>query len=371
MTLVELVAGIAVMSILAGAMMSAMIIASHAMPERNAVHDHAVSAMDAVDRLAEELTYATAITSLSGREIIFTVADRGDDPVGAETIRYAWSGSPGAPLVRQYNGGTSQTLVDRAAAFSITPTPTVKPVSAAPRVVMVVADEAILGSHDQARLNLLQSWGFDVQLMSDDRAATDLSAAVPYTDVVYFTSDIGNVFNWTIPDVRVGAVIECCSVSVSYGISLNCSTVPYAFMTVVDNQHEILAPFSAGANLSLTTSSQALAKAITPATDAKVLGRLTSVADVLVALEIDKEPITGGRAKARRVRLPWGTIYSSIFPFAQTTEDARTILRRSLVWASATPAIARARIALQPDDLGASAIETEVVLLNQPGDPRP
>jgi hypothetical protein len=41
------------------------------------------------------------------------VADRSSPPDGrSETIRYNWSGTPGAPLTRQYNGGAVIDMID-------------------------------------------------------------------------------------------------------------------------------------------------------------------------------------------------------------------------------------------------------------------
>jgi hypothetical protein len=47
------------------------------------------------------------------------VPDRTGDG-NPETIRYAWSGTVGAPLTRQYNGGTAATIIDSVQALSFT-----------------------------------------------------------------------------------------------------------------------------------------------------------------------------------------------------------------------------------------------------------
>jgi hypothetical protein len=65
----------------------------------------------AADLLAADLFHATSITAATATELAFAVADRTGD--GApETIRYAWSGTPGDPLVRQVNGGTAATVAN-------------------------------------------------------------------------------------------------------------------------------------------------------------------------------------------------------------------------------------------------------------------
>ena len=57
-----------------------------------------------------ELNYALSFTERPVNVVEFTVADRDGDE-SPEFIRYAWSGTPGDPLTRQYNGGTIAELV--------------------------------------------------------------------------------------------------------------------------------------------------------------------------------------------------------------------------------------------------------------------
>ena len=57
------------------------------------------------EELALELRYARSFVQRSANEVEFTVADRNND-ASEETICYCWSGTPGDPLTRQYNGGT-------------------------------------------------------------------------------------------------------------------------------------------------------------------------------------------------------------------------------------------------------------------------
>ena len=54
--------------------------------------------------LLAELEFARSFTETTPTAITMIVPDRDGDTI-AETIRYAWSGTPGDPLTRQYNGG--------------------------------------------------------------------------------------------------------------------------------------------------------------------------------------------------------------------------------------------------------------------------
>jgi type II secretory pathway pseudopilin PulG len=371
MTLIELTAGVVVMSVLSAALMSSMLIASHALPEQKPAEERAVAATEALERIASDLTFATEITTLTNREIIFTVADRGEGAAGPETVRYVWNGTPGGALLRVQNAGAADILVDRVTSFVITARPAMRPITGSPRVLLVVANETTMTANDTARKALLTGWGHSVQLMSDDRVSTDLSAAVPSADVVYLSGDIANLVALGMPDPRIGVVIENCSANTLLGVSTICATENGAPMVVYDNQTEILSPFALGASVQLTTASQSLANATGLGSGVQVLGRTSTGANLLMVLELGGQLATGVSAKARRVRLPWGRDDGTSFPFPQLTSNSQTILRRSLAWSSATPVVAGLNLSVQPDDPGAAVVETEVSVLNQPRDPRP
>jgi type II secretory pathway pseudopilin PulG len=104
-TLVEVLLGLVVAAMLMGAISSVMILATQAMPDRNRPMDSALEAYRVVEQAASELYAAVTFVSHSAKVVEFTVADRDIDG-DTETIRYAWSGTAGDPLTRQYNGGT-------------------------------------------------------------------------------------------------------------------------------------------------------------------------------------------------------------------------------------------------------------------------
>ncbi len=103
-TLVELVVSTAIMAVLAGGMVSAILVATRAVPDGTHPSSAIVKATQAVDRIAGELMYAESVMQQSVTAVDFTVADRDADDA-PERIRYAWSGTPGDPMTRQYNDG--------------------------------------------------------------------------------------------------------------------------------------------------------------------------------------------------------------------------------------------------------------------------
>lgn len=111
-TLAELVLSMAIMSILMTGLASAILIASHALPDEGSVGSTVVESAGVADQIVEELRAAIWIREHTATAVSFTVPDRDGDAV-PERIRYAWSGTPGDPLTRQYNGGSVvQVLAD-------------------------------------------------------------------------------------------------------------------------------------------------------------------------------------------------------------------------------------------------------------------
>lgn len=116
-TLVEMMVSLAIMSIVVGALGSVIVIATKAIPQGRG-NDASLAVGLGLDGLAGELRYATAVTALTPTAVTFTVADRNGD-ASQETIRYEWSGTAGAPLLRTYNGGTPIQVVPGVSKFDL------------------------------------------------------------------------------------------------------------------------------------------------------------------------------------------------------------------------------------------------------------
>jgi type II secretory pathway pseudopilin PulG len=104
-TLTELVLSMGLMTILLGGISSTILLASHALPSEQNASAAVNRGYQAADQIAGELYCARSFTEKASTAVEFTVADRSGDAT-PETIRYAWSGTAGDPLTRQYNGGT-------------------------------------------------------------------------------------------------------------------------------------------------------------------------------------------------------------------------------------------------------------------------
>jgi len=119
LTLIEVVVAVAMFTIIALALESALMLATKAIPDARSANTSFLAAAKVHDQIASELFYAQTVTELGANAITFTVADRDND--GApETIRYAWTGVAGDPLVRTYNGGSKINVLDDVREFSLT-----------------------------------------------------------------------------------------------------------------------------------------------------------------------------------------------------------------------------------------------------------
>ncbi len=115
LTLVEMVVAIAIISILMVSVTSAILIASRALPEADGPAARGLDAARVADQIAAELYSAVSVSLCSATTIEFTVERSGV----THTIRYEWSGTPGDPLIRQYDGGAAVTVLDNVQEFNL------------------------------------------------------------------------------------------------------------------------------------------------------------------------------------------------------------------------------------------------------------
>lgn len=104
MSLVETMTSITILAIVLGAMTSAVVVASRAMPGRNDRIEAVTQGARVADRILADLAYARSITLTGTSTLTAVVPDRDADTLD-ETIVYAWSGVKGGALTRTYNNG--------------------------------------------------------------------------------------------------------------------------------------------------------------------------------------------------------------------------------------------------------------------------
>lgn len=115
-TLVELVAGVAATALLVAGMGSVVMVAARSTSE-DSLPACQIQASTAMHDVLADLQYAVSFNERTATAVEFTVADR-DGDTDADTIRYSWSGTPGDPLTRKYNGGEAVSFVEGVQAFA-------------------------------------------------------------------------------------------------------------------------------------------------------------------------------------------------------------------------------------------------------------
>ncbi len=105
-TLAEMMVALVSASALMVGTASAIFVAVQGTDTSNTPTSATIDGSVALNDVLSELEFALSFSEQSATAITFTVPDRDGDS-NPETIRYAWSGTPGDPLTRQYNGGTA------------------------------------------------------------------------------------------------------------------------------------------------------------------------------------------------------------------------------------------------------------------------
>ena len=118
-TLLELTISIPLLTLLMLGMASAIHIAARSVPDAKTAPSAALAAASVLDQLGSEFSYATSITTATASELAFATPDRTGDGV-ADTLRYRWSGSSGAPLIRNLNGQADEVVLHSVQQFTVT-----------------------------------------------------------------------------------------------------------------------------------------------------------------------------------------------------------------------------------------------------------
>ena len=117
-TLIELVMAMGLAAMLMGGLASTIYISSRALDGAGSAPVQTLSAAETMDDVMADLQYALSFSERTANAVTFQVPDRdGDD--SPETIRYSWSGTPGDPLLMEYNGSAPAVLVNDVQQFDL------------------------------------------------------------------------------------------------------------------------------------------------------------------------------------------------------------------------------------------------------------
>ena len=115
-TFIELVVSMVSSTLLVAGLSSTLYISSWALNNENSAARQSSVAAEVLADMMADLRHTQTFSERTATAVTFTVPDRDGDTL-AETVRYAWSGTPGDPLTYQYNGGNVKTLASNVQAF--------------------------------------------------------------------------------------------------------------------------------------------------------------------------------------------------------------------------------------------------------------
>ena len=118
LTLFEMVVSMSIVTLIIGAVSSAVIVATRAVNPQSSPASTLSSLGEALSRLLEEASLAITVTEHTPTAITFTLPDRTGDSLD-DTIRYSWSGMAGDPLQRQLNADAPTTVAQGITRFAL------------------------------------------------------------------------------------------------------------------------------------------------------------------------------------------------------------------------------------------------------------
>lgn len=201
-------------------------------------------------------------------------------------------------------------------------------------VLLVVRNDASLDGGESTRRTMLESWGYDVTLISDHASQSSFDVAVAAADAVYVCAgvvadDVGS----KLTDATIGIVSEPVELADELGLKGNDGdTTTSKKIDVIDNTHFITAPLDTGEQ-NICDNDQPLSKYTGDIGIARVLAEGSSATSPPgMALLETGDPLEGieGTAAGRRVFMPWG---GPDFNIDKLKDGGPILMRRAVEWA--------------------------------------
>jgi hypothetical protein len=196
-------------------------------------------------------------------------------------------------------------------------------------VLFVVPDAAAPGPQDTVKKTLMESWGFNVSLITAADSQANFDAAVASADVAYVSEEItSSDLGTKLRDTTIGVINEETALTDEFGIAGVRTGYTGTDIDVVNTAHYITSVFASGP-LTIASGSTALNRltgSIAPELDA--LAETTGNPE-LGAIETGGLLYDGGMAAGRRVQLPWG---ADAFDINLLNTDGQTLMRRAIEW---------------------------------------
>jgi hypothetical protein len=192
-------------------------------------------------------------------------------------------------------------------------------------------------AQEQLRIDLIEPWGYTVNLISENDTQANFDAAVAANDVAYVPANISEAnLAQKLSYASIGIVNEANELHQELGLQNGGSgTTTGSQIDIIDNTHYITEVFPTGA-LTITISGQSLNRSAGNLGEATILANTTDPGLAVIETGSTLKGV-GGIAAARRAFLPWGGLG---FDFSALNADGQTIMQRAIEWASSSPGLA-------------------------------
>jgi hypothetical protein len=171
-------------------------------------------------------------------------------------------------------------------------------------LLFVVSDAIAMTEQECARLELMESWGYQVTPFSEGAAHEDYAAAVSLHDVIYISGETATAFPGEyLRASTVGIVNEAQSLGDELGLFEGAGSSLTTDILIVDDTHYVTSAIGGGAMPLYDGSATAGCLWGTPAPDLRTLGTCSGLI-ALMTMETDGALVGGGTAAGRRVQVP-------------------------------------------------------------------
>jgi type II secretory pathway pseudopilin PulG len=192
-------------------------------------------------------------------------------------------------------------------------------------------------AQENQRINLINSWGYTVNLIHHSQSLAEFDAAVVDANVAYVSGAVdAATLGVKLCAAPLGVVVEEQLAWATFGFASDVENVyTNDTINILDNTHYITMSYPIDV-LVITTSPQPLRSS--EGERAPALQRLASNAapssssDMISVIDICGELYGGGCACGRRVQVPWG---DTAFAFTSMNADGKNLMKRAIEWAAA------------------------------------
>ncbi len=287
-----------------------------------------------------DVRQATSFSERTAAAVTMTVPSR-SGAAGSDTVRYEWTGLPGAQLTYQFNGGTTATLADDVQDLNLSWITRVMPAEAAgagssPKILFVVTSDSSPTGQENLRRALFEAWGYEVQLINQSATQSAFNTAFSETIAAYISEEAdANSVGSKLVNATIGVVNEEPELHDEFGFATSVdSTSSLTGIKIKDATHYITQTFING-DLQIYNNTSTVQQLSGTAGGFLELAKGAysgpgSGDSTLGTLAVGASLAGGGNAAGRRVMLPWG--HSSL-DINNLHPNGITILRRSLAWA--------------------------------------